>query len=108
MNIRHAAVLALVGWFLIHAPEVSDSPLRFDIDAHLAKWTVLASFDSEEKCNTALDERFLKRIGFDPQTPTRKLSSQEEGIRRVLLKYARQETEAERCIKADDPRLKSK
>jgi hypothetical protein len=45
MNPRHAAALALVGWYLIVAP-------NRQTDVPLGRWEVVANFDSEFLCDS--------------------------------------------------------
>ena len=47
MKPRHAAALALVGWYLMVPPVDGKS---VDSDAPLSKWTVYATSDSARKC----------------------------------------------------------
>ena len=51
MNLRHAAALALVGWYLLIPPVFSamgSHPRAFnDLNAALNKWDIQGSFDSE-------------------------------------------------------------
>jgi hypothetical protein len=51
MNFRHAAVLALVGWYLIMPPFGKDG--KVDLKAPLARWEQADSFDSAEACHQA-------------------------------------------------------
>jgi hypothetical protein len=50
MNHRHAAALALLGWYLLSPPRRNDQ-LRPEVP--LADWVQLGSFDSAEKCRDA-------------------------------------------------------
>ena len=54
MNLRHAAALALVGWYLLIPPVFSamgSHPRAFnDLNAALNKWDIQGSFDSETSC----------------------------------------------------------
>jgi hypothetical protein len=51
MNLRHAAVLALVGWYLMSAPMTPDHQVL--TDAPLSKWKTGASFDTAKECEAA-------------------------------------------------------
>jgi hypothetical protein len=65
MNLRHAAALALLGWYLMVAP-LADSR-TVDLDAPLTKWDIFRSFDSAAQCEkTPLDHggpRLSLRVG---------------------------------------------
>jgi hypothetical protein len=56
MTIRHAAVLALVGWYLMVPPaliwkkKAMDAP---DNNAPLSKWQIYSSHDSAKECEKA-------------------------------------------------------
>jgi hypothetical protein len=99
MNLRHAAALALVGWYLMMPPVNSDNTV--DLDAPLSKWIVGASFDAANQCETVramtttpvqwkADIRAAKKAGRLPLTRA-------EYDKRV---------EAAQCVATDDPRLK--
>lgn len=87
MNLRHAAALALVGWYLMIPPTSNGLPLA---DAPLNLWVQIDTFDTADFCH-------------------RDLITGTEGKRRwmgdaatfAVLKEAR-------CIASDDPRLKEK
>jgi hypothetical protein len=52
MNLRHAAALALVGWYLM-APVPTKAPLGqqpINPDLPLSKWTIEQSFDTAAEC----------------------------------------------------------
>ena len=50
MNIRHAAALALVGWYLLQPPWIDHI---LDLRTPLIKWVNLWAFDSDEQCEHA-------------------------------------------------------
>jgi hypothetical protein len=56
MNLRHAAALALVGWYLMMPPLAGPnaSNLRVDLTAKLSQWEIVDSFDSADVCRVAL------------------------------------------------------
>jgi hypothetical protein len=51
MNLRHAAALALVGWYLLVPPILTDQ-LLVNIDAPISKWEHYQSFDSAQECES--------------------------------------------------------
>src|SRR6266851_2036728 len=97
MKTYHAAVLAMVGWYLMSAggnPKVS--PL-------LSSWTIMGSFDTAEQCEA---KRFadIDKAGQDlkarhrDKIPLSELNSHDDSWAITLLNEA--------CIASDDPRLK--
>jgi hypothetical protein len=100
MTPRHAASLALVGWYLMAPPYVSGClprtayrlglikkvPVSLDTDAPLAKWDNQGSFDSAKECEQQKTEEFERWN----KPNSHELSDQ------IL--------EAQ-CIATDDPRL---
>jgi hypothetical protein len=65
MNLRHAAALALVGWYLM-APHVYYDPKKADMgysgwmrdgaaDSSLSAWQLIGSYDSAAECESARD-----------------------------------------------------
>ena len=85
MNFRHAAALALVGWYLM-IPSVT--PSGYDNAAPLGKWFVYGGYDSAHECEGA---KFLDREGL----------KQRHDPLADAFKNAQ-------CIATDDPRLKEK
>jgi hypothetical protein len=88
MNLRHAAVLALVGWSLI-MPPLSDDRQLVVKNAPLSRWDTIGTYDTAAACNHELDKLAAVVAGNLTQSVLQ---------RRVL---------AGKCIAADDPRLHS-
>ena len=86
MNLRHAAALALVGWYLM-VPLSQGDPIP--------KWDHYGSFDSASECTTARENAI--RAGVADATMM--------GTSQVEVKHALLLSE---CIASDDPRLKEK
>ncbi len=94
MKLRHAAALALVGWYLLVPPlSRDDVPQNY---LPLAQWRLIASYDTAAECMAGSD-------GY--------LSGVKKGIARyktnlqtaeALIRAAREA----QCIATDDPRLK--
>jgi hypothetical protein len=62
MNTRHAAALALMGWYLMVPPvhqERSGEPLHLDSNAPISRWEVdelaPSGYDTVAKCDQDLD-----------------------------------------------------
>jgi len=90
MKLRHAAVLALVGWYLMVPPWRSAQtahPIP-DSDAPLSKWITEGTFDSAVGCNRYLMSILMSSNPADPAFQN-KLRAQ-----------------AAKCVASDDPRLK--
>ena len=88
MRLRHAAALALVGWYLMIPPKSGkDASGPYDPKAELNKWFVFGAYDFAHECEGA---KFLDREAHksksDPMNPA---------------------LESAQCIATDDPRLKS-
>ena len=87
MKSRHAAALALVGWYLIVAPIEHTGPFtRVDIKAPMKEWDMQATFDIKESCETARAEY----LAYPPPA-----ASNLAGDKFI------------QCVSADDPRLKA-
>jgi hypothetical protein len=94
MNLRHAAALALVGWYLMLPPMVGN---HTDTSAPLNSWRMTASYDAAIDCRKVLEDsiRDSEKALQDPHLLpfTRAASLQ-------FLDAA--------CVATDDPRLKEK
>jgi len=90
MKPRHAAALALVGWYLLEPPFVRLPNGQYDalIHAPLSKWYHVASLDSARDCEIARQLRI--RAAEDPAA---------DQIVAAIGQYCE-------CIATDDPRLK--
>jgi len=94
MSFRHAAVLALVVWYLMLPPI---SPRGVDVSAPLSRWTIYKDYDSIHLCvegETQLRERGEREPNLTPplQFPPRQL----------------EQFAAADCVASDDLRLKEK
>ena len=110
MNLRHAAALALVDWYLITPPVCRSNdcikPL-VDPDAPLWQWIRAGKrFDSIDDCELARqgvakkaqreEEDELERAAEQDANPEEQAVAKFEGARSM------------RCVSTDDPRLKEK
>jgi len=87
---RHAAALALVGWYLLTPP--LDQNRKFDWSAPYSQWIHFASYDSAEKCE---NERAILAVS----------SGEEVGVPKEQQHQVRQKFVNSRCISSDDPGL---
>jgi hypothetical protein len=103
MKLRHAAALALVGWYLMVPPGTSkdapDQPLTFDGSAPLSKWKIVGSYDSASGCDDG-----KKEVPNDLLQAADRES--DEGKKKEFLQWMASLMEAQKCISTDDPRLK--
>ena len=88
MNPRHAAALALVGWYLILAPPESFKDRRYQPEPQ-GKWIRKQTFDTELECKLKLSKG-CRKVGYGGSHPTL-------GFEGPLC-YAL-------CVATDDPRL---
>jgi hypothetical protein len=106
MNSRHAAALALVGWYLMVPPSIKvghnprhagrDRVVPYS-DAPILKWNWAGSFDSVEACQRDQEKEIVKAQKLEPAQPAAKRDrSVETGFWEA------------RCIASDDPRLKGR
>jgi hypothetical protein len=85
MKLRHAAALALVGWYLLVPPQTRTwwiGPERYDDATPLSRWTIERSFDQAEACEAA-----------------RSATQEQAGDAAIRMRHAA-------CVASDDPRLK--
>jgi len=103
MNLRHAAALTLVGWYLMMPPilaigdtnDVEHGEWWTQTDAPVFKWQISSSFDSASDCED-LKSKLIKRGGSE--IGHAKANSYNRA-------FAVASTQA-LCIATDDPRLK--
>jgi hypothetical protein len=105
LNSRHAAALALVGWYLMMPPD-SKVPHSVDSEAPLSHWITVATFDAPESCEKALAE--LQNKSQDPieLDKTGKLRRLQKRGPDPALGRARAINAG--CVDSDDSRLKGK
>jgi hypothetical protein len=93
MELRHAAALALVGWYLMLPPAyVHHGMLAFRQNAPFTKWMRGRGFDGEAACKDLIASVSKMRGPFE--------NGQQA--------YVVAQTAAGRCVASDDPRLKEK
>jgi hypothetical protein len=99
MKLRHAAALALVGWYLIGPPQ-QGGPADFNIHAPLSKWKVIDSYDNIGKCEqgkSVHQDHWYDRAIADPVGTKAAIK---DAIMLIWLNDAQ-------CVASDDPRLKA-
>jgi hypothetical protein len=106
MNPRHAAALALVGWYLIEPPALATNQNVPDLTAPLSRWTVKykaqAAADCEKRRSLdnllALDPDFRQYAEITARQKGEVFSAQK------LIDFVMPQA----CIASHDPRLKEK
>ena len=103
MKPRHAAALALVGWYLIAPPPRTEDGNDYDPKAPLSEWQEIGKFETIEECR-----KYPARLpeimhGFYVEHPEIGESGErrDNAVRKALLAQAQ-------CVATDDPRLKEK
>jgi hypothetical protein len=118
MNLRHAAALALTGWYLIVPPPVGtrEGAITPDIKAPISQWVQMGQYDNADDCATA-QYGALRFLGPQMHDVTHKIVTSPSGEN--LLRWELFQKEAKitcallaiikaQCISSDDPRLKEK
>ena len=93
MQLRHAAALALVGWYLLVPPSMNGSG-NLNAKAPLAQWINEGAFDRADECESAR---------ANGATATAGGATSEQQIKSLREMFAHAQ-----CIGTDDPRLKPK
>ncbi len=99
-TIRHAAALALIGWYLIMPPQISTTT---NVDAHapLGTWETWSSYDSAAECEAQLERLkagAAKRAENHVRRSDPNLNFGQKLMDNQIIYGAR-------CIASDDPRL---
>ena len=101
MKPRHAAALALVGWYLMSP--LGTNPLTkgrwFDKDAPLSTWYLERSFDTAEGCDRARQKK------CDEASSKIKTLSESHSIQASAHAQILAADKFNQCIETDDPRL---
>jgi hypothetical protein len=114
MTLRHAAALAVVGWYLLTPVPAGDTgywgrlhDLIFGASeyAPMSRWNQLGAFDTAEKCDAAQTKEDDSTMESFSQTQEEKGKSKAETAVDAWKKGVGDESV---CIASDDPRLKEK
>jgi hypothetical protein len=85
MNTTHAALLLMLGWYLMAPPSsIKYGAVIWDMNAPVTKWMVVKSFDTAEECEES-------KASFDEEA---------NKIRPIY--------DVDSCVASDDPRLQEK
>jgi hypothetical protein len=110
MNLRHAAALTLVGWYLMMPPTADEVLGRSDpgedlvaLSAPLSEWFLSQSFDTAQECERVREKKYnegsramhdlLKSESHPDDSPRAQIIAQDM---------------FNQCIATDDPRLEEK
>ena len=102
MAVRHAAALALVGWYLMIPPTPQDPSLLADPTPPLSVWFLKQSFDTAKECQRA--QRAEDHQAELEMHDIAKANAIETNIERVQILM---QSIFSKCIATDDPRLNS-
>ena len=91
MNRRHAAALALVGWYLMVPPTSNGTPAIAD---PLSRWEIKESYDTSVECQSNL-YLVVKQALTDLQKPMI------QDKKNLVLQFS-----SAICVASDDPHLK--
>src|SRR5271166_5087637 len=103
MKPRHAAALALVGWYLIAPSPRTQDGTDYDPKEPLSEWTLVAKFDKIEDCRTYPAREPEIMHGFYVDHPEIPPSAERDATAdwNNLMVYAQ-------CVESNDPRLEPK
>jgi hypothetical protein len=104
MKPRHAAALALVGWYLMAPPVQEKDGVQYN--APIAKWDIQHVFDSAAECDVAM-QRWRSRAKKVWDALNSKKPLPHNADLDLPLEQVNQMGACE-CIASDDPRLKEK
>ena len=104
MTLRHAAALALVGWYLM-VPPYNDN-FVIDSRAPLSQWQVFMPYDDAATCEAVLTDR-VRVATTVLNHPERYTHDYRPGTADRFITQQRQ-FEFAQCIASDDPRRKEK
>jgi len=119
MKSRHAAALALVGWYLM-MPPVDIPTGKYVEEAPIASWRKLVEYDTFTKCENRRqdDLRFYLSSLNRPKLSDREVEKLDtmldsengwpSGTTRKIDAHMLQGYVSRRCISSDDPRLTRK
>lgn len=95
MKLRHAAALALAGWYCLIAPPVRRGSDALNPDAPLSQWNLHASYDSARDCERERRDLTVFLLHSESESPPANWGLCEKRVGDCV-----------KCIGTDDPRLK--
>ena len=100
MNLRHAAVLALLAWYLMVPPAIPSTD-EVNQSAPLSQWRIRHIFPHNEGCEAAKARLRDQALAAQTQRDALARRSQRNPDSHCVLCKAQ-------CVAEDDPRLKGK
>jgi hypothetical protein len=106
MNPRHAAALALVGWYLMVPPVTPEgltdpNATLVNGKAPISQWIIFRAYDSADQCQQERRSGQLALVDAIRANPELLIDRAQFGLKAMdLLKRG-----ASQCIASDDPRL---
>jgi hypothetical protein len=97
MSPRHAAALALIGWYLMVPPPVVHNRLPVDLEAPLSDWRLFSTHDSAAECMQGL-------VAFYKAAKAELRANPGDDSDRTRF----YQLENSQCVASDDARLKKK
>ena len=97
-SLRHAAALALVGWYLMVPPRVPQTH-QVNEKAKLSEWRVVTTLPHKDGCEFAKDQLLHMALAAQANVDATGKTPQENPESRCALCKAQ-------CVATDDPRLK--
>jgi hypothetical protein len=106
MKPRHAAALALVGWYLMMPPQDLRVPGdEIEETAPLSRWIMAGSYDSADEC-AAVQSKLLS--GMSPSETAKVKADLKKHGKEWSGELYKKRVYASQCISTDDPRLKDR
>jgi hypothetical protein len=113
VKLRHAAPLALVFWYWLMPPNITDSRGYGHCDnaaslsaSSLPRWTYFGRYDTEQECLHAMMEHALQ--SDNPEGIAWMMKEWNQSGRHWTPEDLRKRLWCGQCIAGDDPRLKAK
>jgi hypothetical protein len=103
MNLRHAAALMLVGWYLILPYRLPNST-KHDVSVSLSHLCKVANFPDRDRCESSRASAIQMIDHPDDLHP--KIAAKMRQIGAAGMSEIRQTVSEGKCIASDDPRLK--
>jgi hypothetical protein len=94
MKPRHAAALALVGWYLIAPPVGVDNKTHSDWPLRI--WDRVGSYDNAEQCDAG-------KVRIEQGLNSAEIKA---GLHPIMRIWLQMKIDQSQCIDSDDPRLK--
>jgi hypothetical protein len=104
MKVRHAAALALVGWYLMTPPSLQNQ--QPDTKAAMSWWVRSETFRTKSDCQNQLDK--FRAANRDPQFQGKFQAKHAADFKKLDLTWSAliNGLDASRCLSFDDPQLK--